>query len=804
MNLLRSSAVVAAAGLTAGLVAAAGPAAAGLASGPVIGTRVGGPGQGFPPNVSQYPYSVATGPAGAVYIGDELGVVRQFTEGGTWERVIAGRGGSTFGYSGDGGPGNRARLGSVLGMAIDGAGNRVIADTGNNRVRVVAGSSGTFYGRAMTAGDIYTVAGNGTAGFGGDGGPATSARLDVPQGVAIGGAGNVVIADTFNNRVRVVAGSSGTFYGRAMTAGDIYTIAGNGTAGFSGDGGPAVSAEMDFPGGVAVDGSGNLVIADTSNHRVRVVAASSGTFYGRAMTAGDIYTVAGDGTAGFGGDGGPAVSAEMGLPRGMAIDGSGNLVIADGSDIRVRVVAVRSGTFYGRAMTAGDIYTVAGNGTQGHTGSGGPATAATLMDPQGVAFDTSGNLVIADGSEVRVVAASAGTFYRQAMTAGDIYLVAGNNAGSSGNGGRAYNAELDIPDGLAVSTTGNYLITDLNQIRMVPAASGTYFGNAMTAGRIYAVAGTGAKGYTGDGGRATAARLREPEGVALDGSGNLIIADLNNNRVRVVAAATGTFYGRAMTVGDIYTVAGNGIAGYSGDGGPATSAELSAPTDVAVDGSGNLIISDGNGERVRVAAAATGTFYGRAMTAGDIYTVAGNGAAGFSGDGGPATSAEIWGPAGVTVDGSGNLVFVDSQNNRVRVVAVRSGTFYGVPMIAGDIYSIAGTGAAGFSGDGGPATAAELHNPQGLTLDSAGNVVITDTNNDRVRAVAAATGTFYGQTMTAGDIYTIAGNGNYGESGDGGAPTAAELSEPVAVGVDGAGNLVIVDSGFGRVRVVSG
>jgi ribulose-5-phosphate 4-epimerase/fuculose-1-phosphate aldolase len=689
-------------------------------------------------------------------------------------------------------------------MAIDGAGNRVIADTDNNRVRVVAGSSGTFYGRAMTAGDIYTIAGNGTAGFGGDGGPATSARLDGPQGVAIGGAGNVVLADTFNNRVRVVAASSGTFYGRAMTAGDIYTIAGNGTAGFSGDGGPAVSAEMDFPGGVAVDGSGNLIIADTSNHRVRVVAASSGTFYGRAMTAGDIYTVAGDGTAGFSGDGGPAVSAEMGLPRGMAIDGSGNLVITDGSNIRVRVVAVRSGTFYGQAMTAGDIYTVAGNGTQGHTGNGGPAKAATLMDPQGAAFDSSGNLVIADGSEVRVVAESAGTFYQQAMTAGDIYLVAGNNAGSSGNGGRAYNAELDLPDGLAVSTTGNYLITDLNQVRMVPAASGTYFGNAMTAGRIYAVAGTGAKGYTGDGGRATAARLREPEGVALDGSGNLIIADLNNNRVRVVAAATGTFYGQAMTVGDIYTVAGNGTAGYSGDGGPATSAELSGPIDVAVDGTGNLIISDGNGERIRVVAAATGTFYGRAMTAGDIYTVAGNGAAGFSGDGGPATSAEIWGPAGVTVDGSGNLVFVDSQNNRVRVVAVRSGTFYGAPMIAGDIYSIAGTGTAGFSGDGGPATAAELHNPQGITLDSAGNVVITDTNNYRVRAVAAATGTFYGQTMTAGDIYTIAGNGNYGESGDGGAPTTAELSEPVAVGVDGAGNLVIVDSGFGRVRVVNG
>ncbi len=160
----------------------------------------------------------------------------------------------------------------------------------------------------MTARHIYTVAGNGTYGFSGDGGPATAAELDTPDQTAVDGAGNLVIADSANDRVRVVAAGTGTFYGQAMTAGDIYTVAGNGTTGFSGEGGPATRAELDSPRGVTVDGAGNLVIADRGNNRVRVVAAGTGTFYGQAMTAGDIYTVAGTGTVGFSGDGGPATA----------------------------------------------------------------------------------------------------------------------------------------------------------------------------------------------------------------------------------------------------------------------------------------------------------------------------------------------------------------------------------------------------------------------------------------------------------------------------------------------------------------
>jgi trimeric autotransporter adhesin len=490
-------------------------------------------------------------------------------------------------------------------------------------------------------------------------------------GVAVDHAGNVVIADS-NERLRVVAESTGTFYGKAMTAADICTIAGNGHEGFSGDGGPATSAELNGPEGLAIDGTGNVVIADTSNDQVRVVAVRSGTFYGQAMTAGDIYTVAGSASGGFGGDGGPATSAKLSVAAAVTVDGAGNLVIADSGNVRVRVVALRSGTFYGQAMTQGDIYTVAGNGTSGGSGNGGTATAAELRGPEGVAFDTSGNLVIADGNDVKVVAESNGTFYGKAMTAGHMYKAAGvpiASSGSSGNGGKAINAELDIPGGLAVTGAGDYLIAEFAQARIVPAASGTYFGDAMVAGDIYAVAGTDVAGYSGDKGPATTARVRYPDGVTLDSSGNVIIPDTGNNRVRVVAASSGTFYGQAMTAGDIYTIAGDGTAGFGGDGAPATSAELKNPLAVAIDGAGNVAIADEANFRVRVVAESPGTFYGQSMTAGDIYTVAGNGTYGESGDGGPPTAAKLAGPVALGVDGAANLVILDQQMGRVRVVS---------------------------------------------------------------------------------------------------------------------------------------
>ena len=787
------------------------PPAAGAASPGIISTQVGGPGRGLVHNVAQEANWVATGPDGSVYVSDVQGVVRQFNDTSTWEKAIAGVG-QVIGYGGDRGLATRARLGLLGGLALDQDQNVLVADTSNNRVRMIAATSGTFYGIAMTAGDIYTVAGTGTGGFAGDGGLATAAELSGPEAVAVDGSGNLVISDSGNERIRVVAATSGTCYGIAMTAGDIYTVAGSGMFGFGGDHGPATSAGLADPQGVTVDGSGNLVIADSFDNRIRVVAATPGTFYGTAMTAGDIYTVAGTGTAAFAGDGGPATAAELFFPNATAVDGAGNLVIADFYNNRIRVVAATSGTFYGQDMTAGDIYTVAGTGTPGYSGDGGPATAANVGFPSAVAVDRWGNLVISlpYAERVRVVAVKPGKFYDQAMTAGNIYTVAGNGlVFESGNTGKTGNAELSSPGAIAVdgqgSGAGNYALFGYAEVRLAAANSGTFFGQAMAAGRIYGIAGNGRPGYTGDGGPATAARVGQPAGgLAFDGSGNLVLADTGNNRIRVVAATSGTFYRQAMTAGDIYTVAGTGTAGYSGDGGPASAAELNGPAAVTVDTAGNLVLADTGNNRIRVIAATSGTFYRQDMTAGDIYTVAGTGTAGYSGDGGPAAAAKLRGPASVVTDGAGNLVLADSGSNRIRVVAATSGTFYGQDMTAGDIYTVAGTGTAGYSGDGGPATSAELQDPLGIAVDRSGNLLISDTGNQRVRLVAATSGTYYGEAVTGGDIATVAGSGVAGFLGDSGQATSARLNSPQATGVDGSGNLLIVDTGNGRVREVNG
>jgi secreted PhoX family phosphatase len=742
--------------------------------------------------------------AGHVYIADGA-VVRQVNPETDSLTTPAGTG--AFAPPGYGGPAAKASL-YTCHVAVDNSGNLLIAAA--RQVLAVAASTGTFYGQAMTTGHIYPIAGGGTDGLG-DGGPATSAELG-PDGVAVDTAGNVVIADDENDRVRVVAASTGTFYGQSMTAGDIYTIAGNGTVGFSGDGGPATSAELGGPQGVAVDAAGNLVINDNGNDRIRVVAASTGTFYGQAMTAGDIYTVAGNGTAGSSGDGGPATDAELDFPQGLAVDNAGNLLIADFSN-RVRVVAASTGTFYGQSMTAGDIYTIAGDGHHGFSGDGGPATEARLNGPQGVGSDAAGNLLIADtgNHRLRVVAASTGTFYGQSMTAGDIYTIAGNGTGGhSGDGGLATRAEFNTPGDVVVDATGNLVIADErnNRIRVVAATTGTFYGKPMKAKHIYTVAG-GGTGALGDGGPATRARLSSPQGVAVDPAGNLLIADTNGQRIQVVAASTGTFYGQAMTAGDIYTIAGNGTHGFSGDGGTATSAELNSPDSVAVGTAGNVLIADTGNDRVRVVAASNGTFYGQAMTAGDIYTIAGNGTHGFSGDGGPGASAELNLPQGMATDAGGNLLFADRGNGRVRVVAASTGTFYGQAMTAGHIYTVAGGGTSGL-GDGGPATKAEI-GPGGVAVDAAGNLVIADSGDDRVRVVAASTGVFYGRHMKTGDIYSVAGNGagaggspGGGFSGDGGPATKAELDDPGAVAVDAAGDLVIADTLNQRIREVAG
>jgi trimeric autotransporter adhesin len=486
------------------------------------------------------------------------------------------------------------------------------------------------------------------------------------------------------------------------------------------------------------------------------------------------------------------------------VDAAGNLVIIDQGDNRVRVVAARTGTFYGQAMKASDIYTVAGNGTRGFSGDGGPATSAEFDFGffGSVTTDGAGNLMLSDGNRLRVVAVKTGKFYGKAMTAGDVYAVAGNGTATSGAGGPAGRAEIGRPDGVTVDPAGNQIFTDGAQVQLVAGATRTFYGQAMTAGDIYTIAGNGTEGFSGDGGLSTKAELNSPGNVTVDASGNVVVADSFNNRVRIVAGSSGRFYGQPMTAGHIYTVAGDGTTAFSGDGGPATKAGLYEPDGVALDPAGNLLIADTIHSRVRVVAASTGTFYGQAMKAGDIYTIAGGGKSGL-GDGGPATAAELAGPAGLSLDSAGNVLIADSSDNQVRVVAATTGTFYGQAMKAGDIYTIAGNGMEGFSGDGGPATGAALDTPQDETVDTAGNLLIADAGNQRIRVVAATTGSFYGVPMTAGDIYTVAGGSIGGGLGDGGPATSADLWYPAAVAVNATGNLLIADTDHSRVRMVT-
>jgi trimeric autotransporter adhesin len=298
-----------------------------------------------------------------------------------------------------GGPALDAGLGTSVGQVrVDAAGNLVIADTDVDRVRVVAEQTGTFYGQAMKTGDIYTVAGDGSQTSSGDDGPALKAGV-IPDGVAMDSAGNVVIADA-NCQLRVVAVRTGAFYGQAMEPGDIYTVAGGAKCGFSGDGGPATSATLGYtPSAVAVDTTGNIVVADGRNYRVRVVAASDGTFYGQAMKSGDIYTVAGDGTSDFDGNGVPAMKAALGGPTAVAADKAGNLAIADQATERIRFMAASAGRYFGQSMKQGDIYTIAGDGTESFSGDGGPARQADInlaLSSAEIAFDAVGNVVFTD------------------------------------------------------------------------------------------------------------------------------------------------------------------------------------------------------------------------------------------------------------------------------------------------------------------------------------------------------------------------------------------------------------------------
>jgi len=683
----------------------------------------------------------------------------------------------------DGGPATSAPLRGPIAVVVDAQGNLYIADEEDNRIRKVNPS-----------GIISTFAGTGLPGYSGDRGPAINAELNSPTGLALDAKGNVYVADRGNSVVRRIA-----------TDGTINTVAGNGISTFAGDNGPATSAQLD-PTAVAVDSQGNLYISDGLNFRIRKVD-----------TNGIITTIGGNGREGFLGDNGPATSAEVDLVTDLAVDNAGNIYLADYYNLEVRKID-----------TKGMITDFAGGLESGPLEEAGiPATMAVIV-PDGVAFDPAGNLYISDANLLNT------TIRRVDLSTGLIYNVGGTGvAGFSGDGGPALGAEINAPEGIAVSGGAVYFADSANfRVRKIlnytittvagtdnrdngPAANaflnfpegiaidgagdilvadtdnaearkfkvggningvgqlqgGTPFGMTVDrAGNFYLtdeepgfpsqmphilkletdgttsmIAGNGPDGFSGDEGPATLAVLNTPQGLAVDAAGNIYVADYGNNRVRKID-----------TSGNIHTIAGNGKFQFSGDNGPATSAGID-PFDLAVDSAGDVLVVDQFNNRIR-----------KITPNGMITTVVGTGLAGYAGDGGPATEAMLSSPTGIALDGSGNILIADAGNSVVRRVTA-----------GGLITTIAGNGTLTPStGDGGPATAAQL-NPYSLAVDAAGNVYVADSFNDHVRMLTP-------ETVKPAQVSIVSGNGQSATAETGfSAPLVVKITDSTGAGIPG-------------------
>ena len=622
-------------------------------------------------------------------------------------------------------PAITAAIGSPQGIAVDASGN--VYFTGHNVVLEVD-----------TTGILTRVAGNAQGGYSGDGGPATEAQLNAPSALAVDSESNLYIADTNNNVIRQVTPD-----------GIVTTVAGNGSLGYSGDGGPATSAALNQPNAVAVDSSGALYISDVGNDCLRTVSPAGviSTFAANVHPlsvalgpAGDLYivdfvyrvypnhfspiletvspngaitktrfsgypsflpqgAVAVDATGGVyvvfeAGiskyPAGPLLAQGLGSVGGMAADAAGNLYVAETSANRIRKID-----------PAGVISTIAGRGIADFSGDGGLATSAQLSDARSVALDATGNLYIADTGNNTV---------RMVSTNGVIVTVVGNgNPGPSGDGGPAGYATLNQPQAIAINPSGELYISDSASIRKVS-----------TNGIITRITTTIPK--------------FSPGALVFDGFGNLYASNQSDNRVympvpspsgtvMVVAGTSQRPLCQAFPTSADTTACLPGTLVPLGDGGPATNARL-FPTGLAFHAWGNLYVADteeylGNDLYIR------DYRIRKVSPAGIITSVAGYdpqaGQDRYSGDGGPATAAQLNNPQGVAVDAIGNLYIADYGNYRIRKVSPD-----------GTITTIAGNGTSGHSGDGGPATSAQLNAPRGIAVDASGNIYVADSDSVRL------------------------------------------------------------------------
>jgi trimeric autotransporter adhesin len=639
-------------------------------------------------------------------------------------------------------------------VAIDSAGNVVFADTTNDRIRIIfkstCSSSCPFGAAATTAGYSRTIAGNGTNGYSGDTGAATSATMRVPKGLVFDSVGNLLISDSGNNRVRMVfkttcASSCG--YGlSAGTANSIYLIVGDGTSAYL-DATPATGGRISVAQAIAVDSSNNLYITDTGNNRIRKVLRSNGA----------MSLFAGNATSGTAGDDGPANDAAArisSMTQGIAVDlSTDNVYFSDTSSDKIRMVAQKTGsypqTFHGVTFSASnEMDTVAGMGTAGAPTEGYPAndeagtsaTSARVQSPRG--------LTVVNG--VMYIADSANYSIRKVTATNRMYTVAGSNVSGATFGVPGQRSGLVNPAAVAADSSGNLYVADAgdHRIRKYDVASGEW----------WTIAGTGTGGITGDGGTALAARVNAPEGIALNSAGTVLyIGDTANNRVRALClSGSCTVLGVSIATGVLSTLVNTTVtAGTCANGTDAdtTGCKLSAPKGVAVNSNGDLAVADsGNHKIMYFPATNIGTRYNVSMTtAGAGYTVVGTGATGFN-DNVVGTSAQLATPSGVAMDSSSNLFIGDTSNNRIRRTVASGGT----------TSTVAGSGTAGNDGDGAAATSAKISGPTHLAID--GSVVYFQSANAYIRKFTVGS-----------NISTIAGTGSTGYSGDGGGATAAAI-----------------------------
>ena len=665
-----------------------------------ITTVVGGTGDGRQAVNAQLlnPMELAINKNGDVFIADAGNrLIRKIDALTGVISTVVGNG--EFGSAGDGGLAVNAQLYDPVGVALDDAGNLFIADRGLNVIRRVD----------FTTGLISTIAGlSGGPGFGGDGALAKNATLGGPRSIVIDKNNNLFIAEEWGHRIRKIEHSTGL----------ITTVAGTGVSGFSGDNGPALSALLNYPSGLAVDHIGNLLIADRDNNRIRKIDFSDNK----------ISSVAGNGTLGLNGDNGLAVIAELSGPTAIAIDANGNFFIGD-SETRVRKVNIQNGI----------ISTVVGKTYQGFLGDGGIATSALIRYPRSLKVDPNGNLYISDYGNGRI---------RKV----DLAQIITTFGGNGGDGGLAIDATLNGPKGIAIDSENNLLIGDVNNSRIRKVNYST--------GMITTIAGTGERGFSGDSPQqALNIMLGFPQSLAVDSDNNIYFADAINSRIRKINGTTGV----------VTTIAGNGSFGFNGDNIIATDASLNAPDGIAIDADGNIYFSDTYNHRARKISVGTNI----------ITTLAGTGTSGFSGDNGQAGNALLSFPGGIALS-AGKLFIADKTNHRVRRVDLSTGI----------IATVAGGGF--LQADNVLALSTDLGFPTGLTVDSNGNLVIVSEGLGKVRMFDKNTNLM---TTLAGTV------GGY--SGDNGPAQLARLLYTSSAAFDSNGNLYISDTGNNRIRKVA-